>query len=97
MRELNFNGTDGVRPNGVDRALVTPRRTVPTDSANCAAARKDSVDLSDDARRLLGDSARGRVESARRKLASGELFTPQVLAETAERLLASGDLDRLVG
>jgi hypothetical protein len=72
-----------------------------------SAAASDSVEFSDDARRLAtgapsaGSAAttsdQGRIAAARQKLLSGQLSGPAVYDKTAEKLLRSGDLDQVQG
>jgi hypothetical protein len=69
----------------------------------------DSVEFSDDARRLAAgasDAGAGaatsssyeeRIAAARQKLLSGQLSSPAVFDKTAEELLRSGDLDKVQG
>ncbi len=58
----------------------------------------DSIELSEKAKQLIQDSAsdssrEARVQSALRRLLSGELLRPEVYEDTAEKLLRSGELD----
>ena len=70
-------------------------------------AASDSVEFSDDARKLAegtagaGASPGGqapseeRIAAARQKLLSGQLSDPAAYAKTAEKLLRSGDLEKV--
>jgi hypothetical protein len=82
-----------------------PSRASAPGSAPGAAS--DSVEFSDDARKLAAGalgadagaagqtSSEVRVAAARQKLLSGQLSTPAVYEKTAEKLLRSGDLDQV--
>lgn len=100
MRNVNLDGPDALRPRYTPILRPNDAAAAGALHAPRPAGGGDRVELSDAARRLIGDpgasdcAARARVEAARRKLESGELFTPKVINETAERLLLSGDLDR---
>jgi hypothetical protein len=79
-------------------------QTAPQTAPGAAA---DSVEFSDDARRLAAGalgadagaagqaSAEERIAAARQKLLSGQLSGPAVYDKTAENLLRSGDLDQV--
>jgi len=64
-------------------------------------ARSDRIELSDEARRLVGESeefqsARKLVlDAARQKLLDGSLINSESIRRAAENLLRSGDLDTL--
>lgn len=95
---MNMNRIDGSR--GPGKSLPIPEGA---DARRPAAREKtakaaDQIQFSDQARRLTeggtADASRAaRVEAARRKLASGELDSPEVINRTAEKLLRSGKLD----
>jgi len=80
------------------------RASAPRTASGAAA---DSVEFSDDARRLAAGalgadagpagqaSSEERIAAARQKLLSGQLSGPAVLEKTAENLLRSGDLDQV--
>jgi hypothetical protein len=66
----------------------------------------DSVEFSDDARRLAAGASNAgagntvasytdRIAAARQKLLSGQLTGPAIFDKTAEKLLRSGDLDKV--
>jgi len=87
-----------IEPRNADQASAP--QTVP-------GAAADSVEFSDDARKLAAgapgagegaaaqDSGEERIAAARQKLLSGQLSGPAVYEKTAENLLRSGDLDQV--
>ena len=60
----------------------------------------DRVDLSDEAKKLVADKAtadavrKAKIESARKRLESGELFRPEAIENAAKNLLKSGTLKK---
>ena len=87
---------------------IEPRKANRTPAPQAApGAASDSVEFSDDARRLaagatdVGGGANAvasytdRIAAARQKLLSGQLTGPAVFDKTAEKLLSSGDLDKV--
>jgi hypothetical protein len=101
MNMIPVNGP-GVSPNSMPIESRTSSRAPAPRTASGAAS--DSVEFSDDARRLAAGalgadagaagqaSSQARVAAARQKLLSGQLSGPAVCEKTAERLLRSGDL-----
>jgi anti-sigma28 factor (negative regulator of flagellin synthesis) len=96
--------------------LGAPRNSMPIESRKASRASapqtppraaSDSVEFSDDARKLAAGalgadagaagqpSSEERVAAARQKLLSGQLSGPAVYDKTAANLLRSGDLDQV--
>jgi hypothetical protein len=75
-------------PASRDEAAVRPSADAVT--AAPAEPRRDSVQISDAARRLAGDAE--RLAEIRTRIQEGFYTTPEVLDVVAERMLASGDL-----
>ncbi len=100
--EMDMNRIEGPgaprRPTQTDKA---PSRRPSAQPKGASQAKPDSVDISDDARKLIEQQPapapfrEARIEAARRKLASGELDQAEAYAKAAEKLLRSGELKKV--
>ena len=96
MNRIDAPGSTGTPP------PIEPQRA----AGQAAASRKkpkrpaDRIELSDEARQLMNGaespklSREQKLEEARQRLLSGELFKPEVYESAAEKLLRSGDLEK---
>ena len=103
---MNMNPVNGL---GASRNSmpIEPWNSGRPSAPRTAAAASDSVEFSDDARKLAAGalgaeagaagqtSSEERVAAARQKLLSGQLSGSAVYEKTAENLLRSGDLDQV--
>lgn len=96
MNRIDAPGSTGTPP------PIEPQRDAGQPSAPQKKPKRpaDRIDLSEQARQLMDGaestklSREQKVEEARKRLLSGELFKPEVYESTAEKLLRSGDLEK---
>ena len=107
--EMDMNGIEQAGMPRTEAKRMLPQIDIRPD-ADKAVPRKekppvkpDRIEFSDQAKDLAqcADapevSRQEKVEAARKRLASGELFTPEAYRKAAEKMLRSGDLDKAEG
>ncbi len=101
---MNMNAISGLGASQNSKPIESRNSSQAPASQTASSTASDSVEFSDDARKLaagtLGADAGAagsddRVAAARQKLLSGQLSGPAVYDQTAEKLLRSGDLDQV--
>ena len=95
---MNMNGIQGAGPTP-QGAPLRPADDSSASGAPKAQGRKtgqaDRIEISERGRAMASDGAadrQGKVEAARKRLESGELFSPEAHENAAKNLLRSGQL-----
>jgi len=104
---VNMNPVQGPGASQNSKPIEARNSSRAPASQTASGAASDSVEFSDDARRLAAGalsanagaagqaSSEDRIAAARQKLLSGQLSGPAVYDKTAEKLLRSGDLNQV--
>ena len=97
--DMGMNGIDAQGPVGPQPTTDAQKSAGHAAGQNKTRRPADRIELSDQAKQLLKDSAvegasrEEIVEASRRRLESGELYTPEAFKKAAKNLLDSGGLD----